>query len=218
LPRPQDLDFDPSGTVRDRFPKGLARPLESAARQPPQPQRVERAPVDRRGNRRAYPHRSLGCVPRIHMAAPEGETPAAHRQERHVDTPGQVPHTRKEARVAGEIDARRPGDEDAQWAHRRREGRTAAAMFCVDGLERQIADLQAVAGSNLVDDSAHRFCHDAPEADRDDEHRRARKRPQGFDIQMVEVAVTDEDRRNINERIRGDGRHLTPDGHCQVAE
>ncbi len=78
-------------------------------------------------------------------------------------------------------------------------------MLGVDGLERETTDLQTVAGSNLVDDPAHRSCHDAPKPDRDDEDRRARERPQGFDIQMVEVAVTDGDRRDVDERTGATG-------------
>ena len=86
------------------------------------------------------------------MAAPKPGTPAPYRQERHVDTSGQEPHPREEVGIAGKVHAGRPGDEDAQSAPRGRKERAAAAVFGMDGFQRQVTDLQSITGSKLVND------------------------------------------------------------------
>ena len=85
-------------------------------------------------------------------------------------------------------------------------------MFGMDGLQRQIADRQPVAGPHLVDRAAGYLGYDAPKTDRDDERRLARQGPQGLEVQMVQVTVADKDRGQVHERFGGHGRHLTPDG------
>ncbi len=130
-----------AATCRDGLAERLARAFEPTARQAPQAQRVERAPVDGRGDRRADSGHRLGRAPRVQVAAPERGAPAAHRQERHVDPPGQLPHRREEAGVAGEVDAGGPGDQDAQGTLRGREDRAAASVFRVDCFERQRTDI-----------------------------------------------------------------------------
>jgi hypothetical protein len=62
-----------------------------------------------------------------------------------------------------------------------------------------------------VDDPSNGSFDEAPETDRDDDLRLARKIPQRRDIQMVPVTVADEDCRQISELIAGHGRHLTSD-------
>jgi hypothetical protein len=48
------------------------------------------------------------------MAGAKPRTPTAYRQERHVDTPGQVRHGREQRGIAGKVDVCRSHDKDAK--------------------------------------------------------------------------------------------------------
>src|ERR1035437_5468381 len=82
----------------------------------------------------------------------------------------------------------------------------------MDGLQCQRADLQSIACAHLMDDPVSRPCHEPAKADRNDDCRLARKSSQRREIQMVPVAVADEDCREISECVAEHWRHLTPDG------
>jgi len=95
LPRLKNAHVNSSVAFRNGLAERFARPFEPAARDAPQSERIKRTPVDGHGDRRTDPHRRLGRSPRVQMAAPESGSPAAHRQERDVDTTGQLPHFRE---------------------------------------------------------------------------------------------------------------------------
>jgi hypothetical protein len=61
-----------------------------------------------------YSPRSLRRSAGAQVAGAKPRTPTAYRQERHVDTPGQVRHGREQLGVAGKVDSDRSRDEDAK--------------------------------------------------------------------------------------------------------
>src|SRR5450756_1760337 len=135
------------------------------------------------------------------MAAAKPGTPAAHRQERNIDTASQLPHSQEEVGIAGKVDVGRSGDEDAQGTLRGREERAAAAVFGVDGFQPQITDLNLIARPQFVDGPTCCLCDFPHEADRNDDGGLARESPQGREIHMVPVSVAYEDRCETREPV-----------------
>jgi len=102
--------------------------LEPAACNPPQAERIERAPVDGSGNRGADPY-AASAGP---AAGPDGrDRPGAPTATGRSATSTRPASCRFPGRgqCRGEVDARRPDDQDAQRALGCREERAAAAVL-----------------------------------------------------------------------------------------
>jgi hypothetical protein len=90
--------------------------------------------VNRDCDRGGYASGSFGGSARVHVAGPKPRTPTSYRQERHINTPGKFRHGWEQVGIAGEIDAGRSRDEDAQRIIRTREQGASAAVFGMNGL------------------------------------------------------------------------------------
>ena len=85
-----------------------ATPSEQLPAGPPDDRDAQRPPVDRDGEPRAQQRHRLGGRSSTHVARPEGQPPARHRQQRDVQPAArpspEVGHVAEEVGVAGEVD------------------------------------------------------------------------------------------------------------------
>ncbi len=170
---------------------------------------VIRAPVD--GNDEARPQQSHGLdgVPRAHVFELGHErTDAGDRQHGEVQPLGpHVGDAGEEAGVPGKVDTSRPRDDVAEARGASRQGVAGAAVLRVRAHHLERPDVQALAGTDLVD-----LPEPAPAQRQARPHRRedrgvAPEQAQRPRIVVVEVQVRDEDHVGIGERFGEGPRH-----------
>src|SRR2546423_2857149 len=155
-------------------------------------ERVERAPVDRDRNARLDAEDRFGRPRRIEVPGPEARPPAPYRQKRDVDVSGEVVHLRAEIRVAGEVDARAPADPVAERLRLRAERPSSPIVLGADRLDRDPADVDPLTGPHL-DDLTSGLPHEPSESFWHDDLRPAADAPKRRQVQVIVMAVRDED-------------------------
>ena len=117
-----------SGAQLRREPHELvARRVEFVRAHRVHPDRPVRAVVHRHRTARRQPGQRLGRPPRVQMPLAEIRTPAAHRQQRHVDRPDLLGHVVEQPGVPGEVRPRLALDDVAQRGGRGAVRAAAAA-------------------------------------------------------------------------------------------
>jgi hypothetical protein len=88
----------------------------------------------------------------------------------------------------------------------------------MNGLQRQAANLQPIAGPHFVDNPGRRLCDDPSESDRDDENWRTGQTSKGRHVQVVPMSVADEHCGEIREGRLGSDGPLAPNDTGHVTE
>src|SRR5690242_6483126 len=141
--------------------------------------------MDRHGDPRAQQLQRPGGACGIEVARRQAGAPPADRQQRHVEVAGEVSHPVEEIRVPGEVDAGRAVDHVAE---------RAGAVLGVRGGDTNWTNLHLVAGLDLDDVGEAAPAYALRRGCRDDHTRRSVEERQGPAVQMVVVAVRDEQR------------------------
>src|SRR5581483_3282486 len=186
---------------RDLLREVERRTLERTRAEAREPERIERAPVDRDRQARSYARHDLRGAQRIEMAGTDRRSPAPHGQERDVHRSGEVAHAREEVGVAGEVHARRAGDAEPDGDRRRPERPAPGMVERLGRLDREAADAQALARRDLGDVVAVAR----------DERRSSDQAAQGRKVQVIVVGMGNDDciRRDPLEPVVGGVRPAT---------
>lgn len=128
----------------------------------------------------------------IEMAPAEPRAPTPHRKERQVHKSSEVRHLGKEIGVPGEVHTRRSVDAIAERFGDRTEETAPPIVDGLDRLDLNRADGEPFARRDL-DRVVARPGHETTKPPRDDDARPASQPPQGTKIQVVVMAVGDDD-------------------------
>ena len=155
--------------------------------------------MDRHGAHGTEPAEDLRGRPRAEMPGPEVRPPRPDRQQRDVDAAREPVQPREPARVTGEVDRRRAGrlqeEPDRLRARRPRRDPVAGGY----DLHLDPADREPLAGDDLDDFAVHRASRRPAEPARDDDGAAPGDPAERPRVEVVGVAVRDEDRVDVLE-------------------
>ena len=147
--RREDLDVDAGGEPRGVAREDPRRLDQRRPAEPLEPDREQRAPVDRDREPRPQQRGGASRSERIHVTGSERRPPTPDGQQGDVEVLGQAAHRVEQVGVAGEVDRLRRGDHEPERDRRRCQAMPAAVVVRRHRRHADAVDVGSVPGQEL---------------------------------------------------------------------